>query len=382
MAYNTKGIKTDVDKKPIPQYYNPVTDEYQVLQGENGAARHVLYGSDGNPISTDDNNKLAVRATEIETMLTAIEGYIDGLEPAIGTPTADPAANTVLARLKTLATLIGEVQASPTANTLLARVKSLEDKLGEVQTAPTANTLLARMKSLEDKIDAITDGTTPAVTQLSGSILEYDQVKTKITSTEIALPTDLQYHNLNDATALPIRLTAEMSEKYLAHLYELERAAKIQAQIRKDYYLQGIEYNVWEQATANTLGNGGVLKEKEYLKLWVENNPNNRATYAYVTRDAVDTTDCKVIYCEVSAVGHPEYKNQITFGAGLSHDWAIDSGNTQNKITFKGELKKTIIRAVFGGPMAQSYIKIFLQDYSNTVDVPCTLYVHKIWGEK
>ena len=52
--------------KPIPQYYNPVTDEYQVLQGENGAARHVLYGSDGNPISTDDNNKLAVRAAEIE----------------------------------------------------------------------------------------------------------------------------------------------------------------------------------------------------------------------------------------------------------------------------------------------------------------------------
>ena len=53
MAYNTKAIKTDVNTKPIPQYYNPATDEYEALQGENGAARHVLYGSDGNPISTD-----------------------------------------------------------------------------------------------------------------------------------------------------------------------------------------------------------------------------------------------------------------------------------------------------------------------------------------
>ena len=171
MAYNTKAIKLDVNQKPIPQIYNPVADEYEVLQGENGASRHIIYGADGQPITTS-GNKLAVRATEIETMLTAIEGYIDGLEPAIGTPAADPAANTVLARLKTLATLIGEVQASPTANTLLARVKSLEDKLGEVQASPTANTLLARLKSLEDKIDAITDGTSPAVTQLSGSIVE------------------------------------------------------------------------------------------------------------------------------------------------------------------------------------------------------------------
>lgn len=131
MAYNTKAIKTDVDEKPIPQYYNPVTDEYEVLQGTNGAARHIIYGADGNSIITS-GNKLAVRATEIETMLTTIEGYIDGLEPAIGTPAADPAANTILARLKTLATLMGEVQATPTANTLLARVKSLEDKIAAI----------------------------------------------------------------------------------------------------------------------------------------------------------------------------------------------------------------------------------------------------------
>ena len=94
MAYNTKMIKTDVDKKPIPQFYNPVNDEYEVLQGANGAARHIIYGADGQPVSTT-GNKLAVRATEIET-------------------------------------IIGEVQAAPTANTLLARLKNLETKVDAI----------------------------------------------------------------------------------------------------------------------------------------------------------------------------------------------------------------------------------------------------------
>ncbi len=99
MAYNTKGIKKDVDSKPIPQYYNPTSDAYEVLQGRNGANRVELYGPDGQPISTS-GGKIAVRASELETKIDALNA----------------------------------------------------------------------------KIDAITDGTTPAVTQLTGSIPEYGWV--------------------------------------------------------------------------------------------------------------------------------------------------------------------------------------------------------------
>lgn len=126
MAYNTKAIKTDVNTKPIPQYYNPATDEYEALQGSGGAARHVLYGIDGNPISTD---------FATQTTLTAI------LDKIIAAPATE------------------------------AKQTALNALIGEVQAAPTANTLLARLKSLEDKIDAIIAGTTPAVTTLSGSII-------------------------------------------------------------------------------------------------------------------------------------------------------------------------------------------------------------------
>lgn len=85
MAYNTTVIKKDADNKPIPQYYNPVTDEYEVLQGTGGAARQVLYGPDGQPISIVDN-KLAVKAAELEEKIEALnaklDGVIDGTTPA------------------------------------------------------------------------------------------------------------------------------------------------------------------------------------------------------------------------------------------------------------------------------------------------------------
>lgn len=149
MAYNTKRIKTDVDKKPIPQYYNPVNDEYEALKGDAGAARHVLYGADGNPISTSAG-KLAVRASEIETILDAIDDK-------------DFATQT------TLAAILAKIIAAPSTE---AKQDALAALIGEVDADPTANSLLARLKSLEDKIDAIIDGSSPAVTQLSGSKME------------------------------------------------------------------------------------------------------------------------------------------------------------------------------------------------------------------
>jgi len=146
MPYNTQQIKRDQQNSPIPQYFNPTTDVYEPLLGRNGANRVELYGPDGTPIGTTAG-KLNVRASEIESILTTIQGYVDGLEAALG-----------------------EVQATPTTYTVLARLKDLSDRLGEVSSTPTANTLLARLKSLEDKIDAITSGATPATARLTGSI--------------------------------------------------------------------------------------------------------------------------------------------------------------------------------------------------------------------
>ena len=155
MPGNTKQLKKDVDQKPAPQYFDPVLDEYGYLYGSNGATRHIIYGANGEPISTT-GNKLAVRATEMETTLgtlltkTGFDAKVDLALSAL----RDALRGTGNKSLTDLAT----------AQAALAAV------IGEAAAAPTANTILARLKSLEDKIDAITTGTSPAVTQLTGSI--------------------------------------------------------------------------------------------------------------------------------------------------------------------------------------------------------------------
>lgn len=63
MAFNTKSIVKDVNQKPVPQYYNPTADIYEVLEGANGANKVMLYNADGAAIDL---------ASLIATIVTAI----------------------------------------------------------------------------------------------------------------------------------------------------------------------------------------------------------------------------------------------------------------------------------------------------------------------
>jgi hypothetical protein len=268
MAYNTKRIKYDVDGKPIPQVFDSALDEYAALLGDNGAARHVIYGPDGNPIATA-GNKLAVRASEIETLLESLDGkdfatqttlsqilakiiaapateakqdtiigHVDGVESAlasilakiIAAPATEAKQDTLIGHVDgiegalttlngkdfatqtTLATLLTKAGFDAKADIALTAFrdairgtgsKTLTDlatalaplatsakqteaiaALGAIANAavtdPAANGtaiallkgLLSRIQTLENKIDSITDGTSPATVQLSGSNME------------------------------------------------------------------------------------------------------------------------------------------------------------------------------------------------------------------
>jgi len=78
MAYNDKRLKTDLEGKPIPQAYNPDIDDYEPVHSTNNALNQVIYGPNGQPISTV-GNKLAVRATELEALMQglATEGKLE-----------------------------------------------------------------------------------------------------------------------------------------------------------------------------------------------------------------------------------------------------------------------------------------------------------------
>lgn len=198
MAFDDKTLKRDGSGiTPVPQHFNPTADDYEAILGRNGASRVELYGPDGNPISTS-SGKLAVRATEIESLLNDIKGKDFATQTTLAAVlaklSADPATQTTLAAIlakiiaapateakqdtiigyvdgveSALASILAKLIAAPATE---AKQDALAALIGEVQASPTENTLLARIKSLEDKIDAITDGTSPAVTQLSGSKVE------------------------------------------------------------------------------------------------------------------------------------------------------------------------------------------------------------------
>lgn len=44
MAYNEKNIITDAGKRPVPQYFNPITNQYEVIEGRYGANAFIERG--------------------------------------------------------------------------------------------------------------------------------------------------------------------------------------------------------------------------------------------------------------------------------------------------------------------------------------------------
>ena len=47
MAYNEKSILKDVNQKPVPQYWNPSTDRYELVEGHNGMLKVILVDEQG-----------------------------------------------------------------------------------------------------------------------------------------------------------------------------------------------------------------------------------------------------------------------------------------------------------------------------------------------
>ena len=54
MAYDTKSIIKDVNKKPVPQYWNKEKQQYEVIESKDGMLRVIMVDSQGNEIQTQD----------------------------------------------------------------------------------------------------------------------------------------------------------------------------------------------------------------------------------------------------------------------------------------------------------------------------------------
>lgn len=54
MIYNQKAILKDVNKKPVPQYWNPITQQYEVIESKDGVLRVVMVDSEGREIQSQN----------------------------------------------------------------------------------------------------------------------------------------------------------------------------------------------------------------------------------------------------------------------------------------------------------------------------------------
>lgn len=54
MAYNEKAILRDVNKKPVPQYWNKEKQQYEVITSKDGMLRVIMVDSQGREIQSQD----------------------------------------------------------------------------------------------------------------------------------------------------------------------------------------------------------------------------------------------------------------------------------------------------------------------------------------
>jgi hypothetical protein len=134
MAYNTRPLKRAQDGV-APQYYNPTTDEYEVLLGQDGAAQAILYGPDGQPITNE--NPLEVRVRQLETLLGALD--------AAKETNPDAASATLLA-------LIRGLMSAAAKETTLEAIKST-DGIKKIADAVTVSGL--ENLATETKLEAV-----------------------------------------------------------------------------------------------------------------------------------------------------------------------------------------------------------------------------------
>lgn len=149
MAYNDKRLKTDLEGKPIPQAYNPDIDDYEPVHSTNNALHQVIYGPNGQPISTV-GNKLAVRATELEALMQglATEGKLEQVRQLL----AGVATENTLEQARTLLEAIStkDFATSSKQDALNIAVEDLKSELNLVKSE--LETIKANQLSGDQKV--------------------------------------------------------------------------------------------------------------------------------------------------------------------------------------------------------------------------------------
>lgn len=66
MSYNIKAILKDVNDKPVPQYWNPETQKYEVFEGKGGKLKVNMVDKNGSQIQSQELvDQISVKIDEL-----------------------------------------------------------------------------------------------------------------------------------------------------------------------------------------------------------------------------------------------------------------------------------------------------------------------------
>lgn len=172
-------------------------------------------------IVDEDGNDLMATGLTVDT--GDLEDKADEAKALIGEVQASPTSNTVLDRLKTLATRIGEVQASPTSNTILDRLKAL--LTGIVLAAGT--NVIGKVRLVTATGDEVTDDTYDVVKTLRQGQVTSSGVKSGDAAIKASAGTVYWISICDDTNDLTVDLndsddnsgTDQWSQDYIAPAY-------------------------------------------------------------------------------------------------------------------------------------------------------------------
>jgi len=72
MAYSTKSIIKDVNGKPVPQYWNKETQQFEVIESKDGMLRVIMVDSEGREIQSQD--LVDQISTKIDELIKVVKG--------------------------------------------------------------------------------------------------------------------------------------------------------------------------------------------------------------------------------------------------------------------------------------------------------------------
>jgi len=71
MSYNSKSIIKDVNGKPVPQYWNPETQQFEVIESKDGMLRVIMVDSQGREIQIQNQiDQINAKLDELKQVVT------------------------------------------------------------------------------------------------------------------------------------------------------------------------------------------------------------------------------------------------------------------------------------------------------------------------